>query len=81
MGRIVSPHSLHYPELAFNGEPESLRLEKHPKVCTKGTEPLALEVPAAKAGHSWAFNKPPRLRVGSMTDTQTGHQATHHRDG
>ena len=37
-------------------------LEKHPKVCAKGTEPLAPKVPAAKAGHSALAGFPAKAR-------------------
>ena len=41
VGRIIPPHCLHFPQLAFNGGPERIRLETHRMVCTKGMEPLA----------------------------------------
>lgn len=41
MGGIIPLHGSRYPKLAFNGGPESRELEKHSRVCTKGTEPLA----------------------------------------
>ncbi len=51
-GRLHPPHRLHDPQLAFNGGPERLRLEKHLKVCTQGTEPLASRSLLAKAAVS-----------------------------
>ena len=52
MGRIIPPHCLHFPQLAFNGGPERIRLEKHRMVCTKRNGAARPEVPAVKAGHS-----------------------------
>ncbi|PSR31754.1 MAG: hypothetical protein C7B43_00580 [Sulfobacillus benefaciens] len=50
-------HFLRYPTLVVNGKPEGLGPEKHPKVCTEGTEPLApqgRETVVDSGGLSWS---------------------------
>ena len=55
LGKDLSPPrflevatSLRTARNTFNGGPQRMGLEKHPQVCTQGTEPLAPKVPAAR---------------------------------